>query len=59
MTIFIYNIVFLFLSLYILGNTIGYAIYEIKEFNNKSGGITIIVLTILVVIFANIMMWIN
>ncbi len=59
MTIFIYNLIFLIISIYILGNTIGYAVYEIKQFNNKFGGITIIVFSIFVVIFSNAMMWTN
>jgi hypothetical protein len=38
---------------------IGYAIYEIKEFNNKVGGIVIISFSTAVVIFANVMMLIR
>ena len=55
----IYFIVFLIITLYILLRTIGYAIYEIKEQNNKIGGIVIISFSILVVIFVNIMMLIR
>lgn len=55
----IYFIVFLTITLYILLKTIGYAIYEIKEQNNKIGGIVIISFSILVVIFVNIMMLIR
>ena len=55
----IYFIVFLIITLYILLKTIGYAIYEIKEQNNKTGGIVIISFSILVVIFVNIMMFIR
>ncbi len=55
----IYFIVFLIITLYILLKTIGYAIYEIKEQNNKIGGIVIISFSILVVIFVNIMMLIR
>ena len=39
--------------------TIGYGIYEIKEKGNKPGGIVVISFSILVVIFSNIMMYIN
>lgn len=59
MTVIIYDIVFFLLSLYISLTTIGYAIYEIKELNNKTGGIVIILLSIFSVIFANIMMFLN
>lgn len=55
----IYNLIFLLISVFILLKAVGYAIYEIKELNNKVGGITIISFSILVVIFANIIMWIN
>ena len=55
----VYNIIFLILTLYILLKTIGYAIYEIKEFNNKVGGIVIISFSTAVVIFANVMMLIR
>ena len=59
MTNIIYDLIFLLISIFILLKAIGYAIYEIKELNNKVGGITIISFSILVVIFANIMMWIR
>lgn len=55
----LYDIIFLLVSLYVLLKAIGYAVYEIKELNNKVGGTTIIVFSIIVVIFANIMMIIN
>ena len=54
-----YDIIFLLISLYILLKAIGYGLYEIKEKTNKSGGITVITFSILVVIFANIVMIIN
>ena len=59
MTNIIYDLIFLLISVFILLKAIGYAIYEIKELKNKVGGITIISFSILVVIFANIMMWIK
>ena len=59
MTNIIYDLTFLLISIFILLKAIGYAIYEIKELNNKVGGITIISFSILVIIFANIMMWIH
>lgn len=55
----IYFIVFLIITLYILLKVIGYAIYEIKECNNKVGGIIIISFSTAVVIFVNIMMLIR
>lgn len=55
----IYDIFFLIISLYVLLKTIGYALYEINTVKNKSGGIVIITFSILVVIFSNIIVWIN
>ena len=54
-----YDLIFFFTSLFILLKVIGFAIYEIKEMNNKVSGIVIISFSILVVIFANIMVIIN
>ncbi len=50
----IYQILFLFITLYILLRAIGYAIYEIQTLKNKTGGITVIVISTLIVILANI-----
>lgn len=55
----IYYIVFLLVSIYTLLKTIGYAVYEIKELNNKIGGTTVIIFSIIVVIFANVIMLLN
>ena len=55
----VYNIIFLILTLYILLKTIGYAIYEMKECNNKVGGIVVISFSTAVVIFSNIMLLIR
>ncbi len=41
------------LSILIFLNNIGYGIYEIKENKNKLGGICVIVLATLMVIFVN------
>ena len=59
MTSIIYDLIFLIITIFILLKVIGYAIYEIRELNNKSGGITVICFSTLVVIFANVMMWIK
>lgn len=49
----IFHIIFLFVSIYALFKVIGFAIYEIKEMNNKWGGIIVISFSLLVTIFAN------
>lgn len=55
----IFNILFLLVSIYCLLKVIGFALYEIKEMNNKSGGIIVISFSILVIIFANFVIWTN
>ena len=59
MTSIIYDLIFLVITIFILLKVFGYAIYEIKELNNKVGAITIICFSTLVAIFANVMMWIK
>ena len=53
----VYHILFLIFSLYILLRTIGYALYEINTIQNKVGGISVIVFSVLVVIFSNVIVW--
>ncbi|MBP9921621.1 MAG: hypothetical protein KBF09_00510, partial [Clostridia bacterium] len=59
MTSVIYKLFFLLLTIWILLKAIGFAIYEIKELDNKTGGVVVICFSVLVIIFANIMMWIR
>ena len=59
MTSVIYKLFFLLLTIWILLKAIGFAIYEIKELDNKTGGVVVICFSGLVIIFANIMMWIR
>ena len=55
----IYNFVFVFASIWILLKTIGFALYEINSLGNKSGGYVTIGVSILVVIFFNIMIFLH
>lgn len=59
MTTIVYDLIFFITSLYVLFKVIGFAIYEIKEMNNKISGLVIISFSVFVVIFANIMIIIN
>lgn len=54
---FIYNFIFLICSLIILIKTISYGIYEIKNENNKHGGIVVITFSLLVTVWANVIIW--
>lgn len=54
-----YHILFLLFTIYVLIQSISYALYEIKQEQNSFGGKVIIVFTIFSVIFSNIMVWQN
>ncbi len=55
----IYHVFFLIVSCFIFLKVIGYAIYEINAQNNRIGGIVVICFSALVVIFSNVMVWMN
>lgn len=46
----IYQISFFLITLYILLKVIGFALYEIKQLGNKTGGITVIVFSTVIVL---------
>ena len=52
-------LVVVFLSIWIFIKTLCYGIYEIKNNSNKPGGITIIIISIISLIFPNIMIYIR
>ena len=55
----LYHFIFIIVSIFILLKTIFYALYEINTQNNKYGGIAIICFSVLVVVFANIIVFIK
>ena len=56
---FIYNFIFLISSIYLLVKAVFYGIYEIKNENNKYGGIAVIAFSLLVTVFVNIVIWVR
>lgn len=50
----LYHLFFILLTFFILVKTIFYGIYEIKTLQNKTGGIAVICFSVIVVLFANI-----
>ena len=50
----LYHFLFIVITIYVLIKTIFYGLYEINTQENKSGGIAVIFFSILVIIFANI-----
>lgn len=55
----VYHIIFLIISIYILLKAIGYGLYEINTIKNKTGGIAVITFSVFVIIFSNIVVWLN
>lgn len=53
------SIVISLLSIWVFTKTLSYGIVEIKEYNNKFGGISVIILAIFTIIFCNIIVWIR
>ena len=56
---FIYDLLFVLISLYVLIKTIYYGIYEIKQNNNKTGGISVIAFSLATFIFTNLVLFIK
>lgn len=56
---FLFYIVFIITTVFILVKTIFYGLYEINTENNKSGGIAVICFSILVVVFTNVTVFIR
>ena len=57
MFIYIFNLIFLLFSLFVLIQSVTYSLFEIKKENNKQGGIITILFTIFCVIFSNIVVF--
>ena len=53
----IYQLLFLLSSIYVFLKVVGYGLYEIKQLKNKSGGIVVILFSLAVVVFSNIIVW--
>lgn len=54
MSTLIYQLIFIFITIFIFFKTVGYAIYELKEKQNKVGAVTIICFSFLIIVFSNI-----
>lgn len=59
MMILIYRFLFLLFTFFILLKTVFYALYEIKTLNNKCGGIGVIVFSVAVTVFANVVVFLK
>ena len=59
MNIFFIDAIFFIFTIFILIKICSYAFYEMRNENNVFGGVTTIVVTLVSVIFVNVMVWIN
>lgn len=53
----LYHFTFVVVSIFILVKTIFYGLYEINNQDNRPGGIAVICFSVLVVVFANIIVF--
>ena len=54
-----YHFLFLIFSVFVLLKSVFYALYEIKTQDNKTGGVAVIVFTVIVLVFANIVVFLK
>ena len=54
MSTIIYQLIFIFITIFIFFKTVGYAIYELKEKQNKVGAIRVVCFSFLVIVFSNV-----
>lgn len=55
----IYHILFLLFTIYVLVESISYAIFESKTQNNSFGSKCVVIFTVFCIIFSNIVIWQN
>ena len=56
---FLFQFIFIAVTIFILIKTIFYGLYEINTENNRSGGIAVICFSVLVVVFSNVITFIR
>lgn len=56
---FLYRFLFIVITAFILLRTIFYGFYEINTQNNKFGGFCVIIFSVLVIIFADVMIFLR
>ena len=56
---YFFNFLFFIFSIFVLLKSVFYALYEIKSQDNKSGGVAVIVFTIIVLVFANVVVFLK
>ena len=56
---YFFNFLFFIFSIFILLKSVFYALYEIKSQDNKSGGVAVIVFSVIVIVLANVVVFLK
>ena len=56
---YFFNFLFFILSIFVLLKSVFYALYEIKSQDNKSGGVAVIVFSVIVIVLANVVVFLK
>lgn len=56
---YFFNFLFFIFSIFVLLKSVFYALYEINSQDNKSGGIAVIVFSVIVLVLANIVVFLK
>lgn len=56
---YFFNFLFFIFSIFVLLKSVFYALYEIKSQDNKSGGVAVIVFSVVVLVLANVVVFLK
>lgn len=56
---YFFNFLFFIFSIFVLLKSVFYALYEIKSQDNKSGGVAVIVFSVIVLVVANVVVFLK
>ena len=56
---YFFNFLFVIFSIFVLLKSVFYALYEIKSQDNKSGGVAVIVFSVIVIVLANVVVFLK
>ena len=59
MITYFFNFLFLSFSIFVLLKSVFYALYEMKSQDNKSGGVAVIVFSVIVIVLANVVVFLK
>ena len=56
---YFFNFLFSIFSIFVLLKSVFYALYEIQSQDNKSGGVAVIVFSVIVIVLANVVVFLK